>query len=311
MVKINAGQFRAVCMAALFTMGSAVISAPYRGSDGYAAIGFTVAFATALFCFSGLAPAVNYVYKCRSADCVYRKTIFGIIYFFTAALIFADAIFSFNVFCDFVSRNIIEKTPKPIIALIFAAVIYFASINRDGTMLKFSLFSAVISAAVIIVFFFFLVPRFNFEYLFPVGKVSTAGVFSQTVSYFFRVFLPAFPLLLYPCLCGGEKGSVITGLAVGGVITAVTMCCGILIFGAEMAADMNYAYADAISTVSIGYLFTRMDGFSYFVFFATSLVKICICVELIEKLSARLNIRRRKIVCAVLSILMLGINVLV
>lgn len=311
MERINAGQFRVVCMAALFTMGSTVISAPYRGSDSYTLIGFAAAFAAALFCFAGLIPAVNCIYNGGNNGGAYQKIIFGIIYFFTAALLLTDAVFSFNVFCDFVSRNIIEKTPKPIIALIFAAVIYFAAINRDGTMLKFSLFSAVISAAVITVFFFFLMPRFKIEYLLPVEKISAGGVLSQTVSYFFRVFLPVFPLLLYPCLCGGEKRSVITGLAAGGIITAVTMSCGILIFGAEMAADMDYAYANAISTVSIGYLFTRMDGFSYFVFFATSLVKICICIELIEKLSAKLNIRRRKTVCAVLSALMFGINLLV
>ena len=155
MERINAGQFRVVCMAALFTMGSTVISAPYRGSDSYTLIGFAAAFAAALFCFAGLIPAVNCIYNGGNNGGAYQKIIFGIIYFFTAALLLTDAVFSFNVFCDFVSRNIIEKTPKPIIALIFAAVIYFAAINRDGTMLKFSLFSAVISAAVITVFFFF------------------------------------------------------------------------------------------------------------------------------------------------------------
>ena len=54
-----------------------------------------------------------------------------------------------------------------------------------------------------------------------------------------------------------------------------------IVFGSDFAGKLKYPYASAISTVTLGNLFTRMDGFAYLIFFASVIVKITVCIKII------------------------------
>ena len=56
-----------------------------------------------------------------------------------------------------------------------------------------------------------------------------------------------------------------------------------MLFGAQMSGEFDYPYAMAISTVTFGNLFSRLDGFSYFIYFVTALIKITVCVDVIKQ----------------------------
>ena len=57
-------------------------------------------------------------------------------------------------------------------------------------------------------------------------------------------------------------------------------------------APQTKSGTSAVSTVSLGELFTRMDGLSYFVYFAAQTVQTAVCVSLIRELLSRIGERK-------------------
>ena len=58
----------------------------------------------------------------------------------------------------------------------------------------------------------------------------------------------------------------------------------ILLFGPNLAGELDYAYSQYISTFTVGRLFTRLDFFAYFLFFITSISKIWVLGQTVKEL---------------------------
>ena len=77
---------------------------------------------------------------------------------------------------------------------------------------------------------------------------------------------------------------MLIGVSGGCGLAALVLLNSVMLFGAELAGKFDYPYSAAISTISVGYLFSRMDGFSYFLGFACTLVRIGVCITTVKSL---------------------------
>ena len=71
--------------------------------------------------------------------------------------------------------------------------------------------------------------------------------------------------------------SALAGAVTGFSILGICILNSILLFGAELSGELGFSYISAISTISIGRLFTRLDEFAYLLFFITCIIKITVC----------------------------------
>ena len=67
------------------------------------------------------------------------------------------------------------------------------------------------------------------------------------------------------------------------MLLGITILNSVLLFGIEFSGVLDYPYSSAGSTVTFGNLFTRMDGFLYFVYLASCIVKCAVGIFVIKK----------------------------
>lgn len=102
-------------------------------------------------------------------------------------------------------------------------------------------------------------------------------------------------------LTGGDARprTVFLGGAVGTGLLAAVVVTAVCLFG-KAAADVAYPFAAAIGTLTVGDLFTRMDGFADFLFYVSSLMQAGLFLAAAATLFERLGLRDRRISAAVL-----------
>ena len=75
-----------------------------------------------------------------------------------------------------------------------------------------------------------------------------------------------------------KRKTLTLGLSFGFFLLGIAILLSVMIFGAELSGRLDYPFFSAVSTVTIGKLFTRMDYLAYFIYFSSALIKITICL---------------------------------
>lgn len=248
-----------ISLCVLFVLGNGIISLPQKSADIFTFLGFLVSF---LISFLLLLLPINFKFVS-----------------FFAVWVMGD---TFIDFIKFISKTLLRESPKILIVLPFIlTVLVFCSVNRRA-VLKFSLISAMISVMAIFFFFGFTASDFNIKNIIIKAVPDLKNLYTQTMPYFKKVTLPSFLLLSYAKLNGFSKKTAFCGMALGNALLAFCILNSVLLFGSSFAGRLDFPYAFAISTVTFGNLFTRMDGFAYFIYFASCLIKITISAQIIK-----------------------------
>ena len=256
-----------IMLSLLFILGNACITAPVNNADKYNFLVFLICGFVALF-FASLAYLIP-------------------INKLTALPIFALCLFTvgdtFISFIKFISENLLPETPRFYILLPFALILVYLGFKREDTLFKFSLICGVLSVAVVIFFFLSTFKDFEFKNIFIYELPPLDTVFSQSVFYFKSIIIPSLLLGVFAKQEGIKKGVLLGGVSLGLLCLAVTVLNSVLLFGIKFAGFLNYPYSMAGSTVTFGNLFTRLDGFLYFVYSATSLSKCAVAIFITKK----------------------------
>ena len=154
---------------------------------------------------------------------------------------------------------------------------------------KLGLVSAFLSALLLIILFLFSIPQFDNDKIILTSFPDVGDVWEQIVTYLRYtlsglLILPFFELVF---VGKEEKKPLFGGYIAGVAFLVVCLLNSLLIFGNELSSRLDFPYSEAISTVTAGNIFTRMDGFSYYVFFSSCLIKICLCLKLSAELLKR------------------------
>jgi hypothetical protein len=267
----------AIC--AVYILGNAVIGLPAENANEFTLIGF---FASAILLL--IAQILLSAFCAFFAGDVLRyslskKIISAVFLAATAVFALFIAASTFCKFTYFVSKVVLPKNSDFFVVIIFGStIIYFCS-RRQENVLKFSLVSFVFIVGIIAYFFFASFPNFNFRNLLIFQLPSIKEICTQAKPYIKNPFLASFILPVYCIFCFGERRTRdgFFGVLAGEVLLGVCVATSVLLFGATLAGRLEFPYSSALSTVTVGRLFTRLDGFSYYVYFACSLVRITVC----------------------------------
>lgn len=193
-----------------------------------------------------------------------------------AVVVFFDCLFDFK---DVISKVLFFGSDL-IGVLIFCVAVFYFLAHRQENILKFSLISAVLCLAVILFFSIFLFENYHFKNLYikelPDIKTATSGV----IPLLRKAFLPTGLLYFYKHFTGlnTRKGVLVKGYILGGLFLSAALLCPILIFGTEFIGRLEFPFNSAVTTLSIGRLFSRLDGVMYVVYFVSALLKSVVCI---------------------------------
>ncbi len=288
-------------LSGLFVLGNAIITFPKNGADNNTFLGFLIAFLISLILTIPICKTIDYL-LCKRLQ---NKKIISVLYVVTAVLIIFDAGVCFGDFTDFVTHSILPDASRFLISIALFGVLLWSATRPDSTILKFSLICFVIVAAVLLFFFIFSIKNMHIEYIFLLSLPDFYDVMLQTLPYLYGVFLSAITALIYQKMLFGtlKPSRGVGAVAVSGVMFSIALLNSILLFGSQLSGEYKYPYADAISVISVGDLFTRMDGFAYFVFFATCFIKLTVSVFVIGGLFGSIGVKNKKITAAIATVI--------
>ena len=194
-------------------------------------------------------------------------------------------------FTDFIIFLKAEQLPQANVMLLstvlVAVAIAFIS-SSDLAVYKYGLLVVLIAGAFVAMCFVGGIKTFNFSSL---DLIFTAPQFS--VMAFIKYCLPIAVLIFFTNSKKTPAKSLSFGLAVGYTVLLLCVIQVVLTFGS--IGGITYPYLKAIGVMSSGSLFTRLDGFIYFVFFVTSLIKITICAKVAKSYIVKIIFPRRKV----------------
>lgn len=280
-------------LTALFILGNSVMVLPVKGADEYSFLGYLIAIAIAFLLYFAVIPVANRLFADNKSGNLraYKKILLTIIYLFTAVLAVLYAAETFLSFISFASTLLLKSYPKWVAVLIFLAVIAFFLLRRQEDFLKFTLLAFCFTAAVIVFFFIASVKNLNFNNIVILNIPNFKELLPQIKTYALNPVLPTLLMAVYGNIVfkKARPKDTFWGLGIGFTLLAMCILNSVLLFGAHFAAALDYPYASAVSTVTIGRLFTRLDGFSYFVYFASALAKIIVCLFITRSMLEKAN----------------------
>lgn len=297
--KLDFGKHR-ICAYALFFAGNALLTVPNTDANtlNLCALGVAVVLSVLFYLFS-------YAFF-EKADLFNeeKKTVFKcILSGLILLLCFYEGATAFASLIEFFKKGVLLKTPKIAISIVFILSLYYASTKDEKTLFKFSLVTAPLCFLATVILFITSAENFNFKYLI-FENFSVRSFTSQTITYLFQFLFSSLLIGVFDLSTGLKKGIFAAGgIAVGGIALLICVLNSVLIFGYNYSAQMDFPYASALSTVSVGEIFTRMDGISYFVFFVTCFVK-CVAIMLtVRTISGIWGIKNKRFVLLVTSII--------
>lgn len=295
------------CAVAMFLLSGSVIILPRRGADELTLVGFAVAAIAAVAVSVVALPLVVKLFSLEPTGRAARGCR-NVLYVITCLFAAAVAANGFGTFVGFVGDIMLPHTAKILVAALFFVAAILPSVGDKGIVMKFSLFAFLITAAVVVFFLAASLSELRLENVSLLRFPEPMGVVKQALPYFLRLTAALAIIYIYvgvffkkeknrAAICGAVVGCAVLGLCLVNVL---------LLFGAPLAAELDYPYTSAVSTVSLGELFTRMDGLSYFVYFAAQTVQTAICVSLIRELLSRIGEKNpRKTAAFFLAIILL------
>ena len=260
-------------LAAIYILGDAVIILPSSNSGDYPLFGFIV---------GAVAAVLLYFTSSAITNCLIGKPCGLILLILAAVYAFYNAGISFIRYTDFADKMLLPKTSEFLIAAAFVTAAVYLAERRQEVILKLSLISAVIAVIAIFIFFLLSLKDFKVENIAVQGLPNFNGLIKSAKPYFLNIALPALLIPVYSRIFAGEKRvcAPFAGLMAGLALEAVCLLESLLLFGNPLAERLDFPLAAAVSTVTVGQLFTRMDGIVYCLFFMLALIKTAVCMKL-------------------------------
>ncbi|MEE1239342.1 MAG: GerAB/ArcD/ProY family transporter, partial [Acutalibacteraceae bacterium] len=257
-------------LTAIFVLGDAVIVLPSSNSGDYPLLGF----------FIGAAAAVLLYFSALSLTGFIGKKYTSVLGLLAAAYAFYSAGISFIRCIDFANKILLPETSRFLIAALFIVCAVYLATRKQEVILKLSLivlFSAIIA---IITFFLLSAKDFNIKNILVYDFPTLSGVINSAKPYLINIALPAVLIPVYSALFIGKKRicATFSGIVTGLALILVCLLESLLLFGTAFAEKLQFPLAAAVSTVTVGQLFTRMDGIVYCLFFVTALIKSAVCI---------------------------------
>ena len=207
---------------------------------------------------------------------IWRRILFSV----TVVVATVTASSAASGFSSFVAHSMLSGVSPFAVKIIFLFLAaYLAFLGRDAVK-KFSLVAFLMIVTVAAVLFVLSAESFDvarIKELFS-EDLSFSGVAKELVG----MFVPSTLAVIYLSLGRAEKRT-------GGALLAVVLSSALLILcrlnvslllGDSLAAAVEYPYSEAVSTVTAGKLFARLEGWAYLMYYAAEAVRASVCLSL-------------------------------
>lgn len=184
-------------------------------------------------------------------------------------------------YISFVDSIRLPKTSRFIISLLFVFVSIILGLSKRKVIFLFCLFSFLITAVIFLLIFIVSIKDFDFSVL-KIQTTNTKVLTRQTLTFFIHSFGQVLiPLFLVNDKKINNKKILTFGLIFSFVLMLIYVLNIILVLGASVTSSVDYPYATLTSFISFGRNFSRLDGFTYYVYFFSSLIKCSVCFAVI------------------------------
>lgn len=251
----------------LFVCGNAVITLPFYNAKNQIFVFLITAALSVLF-----VRIFTVIMRC----CKKSKVVFWTVCLPVCLLALYGAMTTLYDYLHFVRAVQLPQTSFVWLAFFMLTLVVVFAISPNSAIYKYCLLMAVFCAAMVILLFIVGTKHFDLSQL---GLIlNLCNLWAATPTIFLRYFSSLAVPVLFVFLTDADKtikaitfGSVFGFWAVG-----ICLAQGVLTLG---GAEYSYPYIDAVSVISSGSLFTRLDGFVYFIFFATAITKAAVCAK--------------------------------
>ncbi len=264
-----------IAVSALFVLGNGGLIFPKAGAGQF---GFT-AYIISVILLLILYICVGVLWDKFSADC--GKTAYTVL----LSVISVFALFvgseSISSLADFIGQIMLPSIPKFFIFLLLGITVIYFALKRVEGLLKFSLISFALAVVVILFFFVGGADKYELRNIFVFRLPRFSELLSQIKPY---IANPVLQGVILPVFLRQSFGTIRTkqgsaGVILGAVLLGICILSPILLFGAALSGSLDFPFASLVSTITVGRLFTRLDGFAYFVFFVSAVIKSVVCLK--------------------------------
>lgn len=185
----------------------------------------------------------------------------------------------------FVGEAVLPRLPWLLAGALLIALSSYLASKGAVAVKKFSLIAFVwVSMSVLLLF---LLSLRSFKSDGATELLSSAREFTVrgSADAFAKIFAPAVIAVIY--ISASRDGGGAVGSALGGALLAVCFLNVLLLLGSDVGETEAYPYATAVSTVTSGKIFARMEGFVYLICCAAATVRVSVCLSLVSVLAEK------------------------
>lgn len=249
-----------ISLIALFIIGNTVINLPFGNGINASLLGFVAAFIISIPLIVAFA---NYV----------PNNTFSVLLFCFYA-----------IFCGIVTlRNYVTFSEKIILpeissffpTLLFLALLWLICREKQQVILKLSLIFGAVILILTILLFAFSLDNMSIKAIIPQGSITIKDTLFQGISYFGMSIAQS---IVISGLFKSDKKEMLSGYATAFSFLLICLIQCLATFGYTLITQLNYPYSAAMSVISFGDKFSRMEGFSYMLYFSCTLIKTAVCI---------------------------------
>lgn len=260
-------------LSSLYILGNGALIFPLSDTDEFGFSTYLIALLTLVVFYLAVSFLLDKIKfpKILSAVCLVFVAVGAL---FVGAETFKDII-------NFAKQIVLPESSAFFIVLGFGVVAVYFALKPFETVFKFSLISFVL--VLIVILFFFIAPmdKYNLRNIYIFRLPDFESFLSQFGVYFINPVLQSVVLAAFLKMGFGKSGGNVAniGVFIGGILLSLCILAPILLFGAKLSGNFEFPFSSTAETVTVGRLFTRLDGFVYFMYFTTSLIKITVCLK--------------------------------
>lgn len=256
-----------LCLVSLFFVGNAVINLPFGYGCNAALLGFITAF---LLCLPLILLFSKTSLKKEKAPLSVAFSLIFVLYSLFCGIV------TFRNYVTFSDRIILPEIGSFFPTLLFLFLLWLICKGKKEAVLKLALISAILVFSLVIILCLLSLDSMSLTALLPKNPPSLKETGYQTLSFVSMSFIEGVVLMGF--INSENKKAIMKGYFTGAAILLIILLQCISVFGYSLTARLDYPYAFAMSIITFGDKFSRMEGFSYLLYFSCTLIKTAVCL---------------------------------
>lgn len=279
---IKSRKINFACLAALCLVGNTLLNIKFTGNtanDIIGVLGSVAASAVTVF-------FLKWLIGIPTAKKLKNTTLFfGAAMFLGLILLASIIVFTLENFSRFAADTMLSVKDIFIPFVSLLAIAMLLGLSEKKILLKLSVIILPLSFIILTAVFLYSIRFMSIKYFIPY-KAIDSGWLTTFLPLYLNLTFSSIPLTL---AFKNEKKRVFAYSFLA-VFIILALCCATTlgIFGSELASTFSYPYYRAVSSAAMGEIFSRLDGFFYFVCFFTVLLKTATFIYVFKKMFLKL-----------------------